>query len=71
MILGVGIDLIEVARIKASYDYPNALLWETRGKNSNKRQHAAFQAMWVVYDHLLPHCRNGNNDLDNIVIGDC
>jgi len=44
--------------------YPDALPW---GSN-NPEQHAAFQAMWLQYDHLLPHARGGNNDLENIVI---
>lgn len=44
--------------------YPEALQW---GKQ-NIDQHAAFQAMWVQYDHILPHARGGNNDLDNMVI---
>ncbi|PLX35495.1 MAG: HNH endonuclease [Hyphomicrobiales bacterium] len=44
--------------------YPNALLWGRR----NIEQHAAFQAMWLQYDHLLPHSRGGSNELDNIVI---
>ena len=44
--------------------YPQALNWGTL----NIDQHAAFQAMWVQYDHVLPHARGGNNDLDNIVI---
>ncbi len=44
--------------------YPEALPW---GKQ-NIEQHAAFQAMWVQYDHILPHARGGNNDLDNMVI---
>jgi hypothetical protein len=34
----------------------------------NVEQHAALQAMWLQYDHVLPHARGGNNDLDNIVI---
>lgn len=44
--------------------YPRLGLW---GKK-NIEQHAAFQAMWVQYDHVLPHARGGNNDLDNMVI---
>lgn len=44
--------------------YPDALSW---GKK-NTEQHAAFQAMWLQYDHVLPHARGGNNDLNNIVI---
>ena len=34
----------------------------------NVAQHAAFQAMWLQYDHLLPHARGGNNSLENLVI---
>ena len=49
-------------RIKAVY--PGALPWGT----TNATQHAAFQAMWVQYDHLLPHARGGNNELQNVVI---
>jgi len=44
--------------------YPLALCWG-RG---NKDQHAAFQAMWAQYDHLLPYARGGSNDLENIVV---
>ena len=44
--------------------YPNALQW---GKK-NTEQHAAFQAMWLQYDHLLPHARGGDNDVNNIAI---
>lgn len=51
-------------RVQISSHYPHALKW---GK-MNRDQHAAFQAMWVQYDHVLPHARGGNNDLDNIVI---
>ena len=31
-------------------------------------QHAAFQAMWAQYDHIVPHSRGGTNDLDNLVL---
>jgi 5-methylcytosine-specific restriction endonuclease McrA len=44
--------------------YPNALSWGP----TNQTQHAAFQAMWLQYDHLLPHARGGNNDLSNVII---
>jgi len=44
--------------------YPAALPW---GK-TNPTQHAAFQAMWAQYDHLLPHARGGDNSLGNVVI---
>lgn len=44
--------------------YPSVLSW---GKK-NVDQHAAFQAMWVQYDHILPHARGGATDLNNMVI---
>ncbi len=44
--------------------YPAALPW---GK-TNRTQHAAFQAMWAQYDHILPHARGGTNDLNNIIV---
>ena len=44
--------------------YPEALPW---GK-SNELQHAAFQAMWLQFDHIRPHSRGGDNEPDNVVI---
>jgi 5-methylcytosine-specific restriction endonuclease McrA len=44
--------------------YPDALRWGP----TNAEQHAAFQLMWAQYDHVLPHARGGNNELDNVVI---
>lgn len=48
--------------IKAKY--PVALGWSQR----NADCHAAFQAMWAQYDHILPHSKGGNNDPDNMVV---
>jgi len=60
-----GVPLIrKEVRIAIKNIYPEALQWGTK----NTEQHSAFQAMWLQYDHLLPHARGGNNDLDNIVI---
>jgi hypothetical protein len=44
--------------------YPKALQWG----RANAMQHAAFQAMWAQYDHIIPHARGGNKDLKNIVV---
>jgi hypothetical protein len=44
--------------------YQAAMRW---GIN-NADQHAGFQAMWLQYDHILPHARGGNNDLSNMVV---
>jgi 5-methylcytosine-specific restriction endonuclease McrA len=49
-------------RIKAAY--PKALSWGTR----NIECHAAFQAMWVQYDHIVPFKRGGSSDLSNLVV---
>lgn len=44
--------------------YPSALRWGDR----NADQHAAFQAMWLQYDHIIPHARGGTNEAENIVV---
>ena len=44
--------------------YPEALPWAS----GNPNQHAGFQALWLTYDHLLPHSRGGSSELDNMVI---
>mgnify|MGYP003394085933 CR=1 FL=1 len=60
-----GIPVIrEEVRKKIMKAYPEALSW----KRNNAGQHAAFQAMWVQYDHLLPHAKGGENNLGNMVI---
>lgn len=60
-----GIPLIRAEiRKRIREFYPRALVW---GK-PNIEQHAAFQAMWVQYDHVLPHSRGGSSDIENLVI---
>jgi hypothetical protein len=44
--------------------YPHLMLWG----NKNIDQHAAFQAMWVQYDHILPHSRGGHSGIENMLI---
>ena len=44
--------------------YPDVLPWGS----SNATQHAAFQCMWLQFDHLVPHSRAGDNSIENIVI---
>lgn len=44
--------------------YPEALSWGS----SNASQHAAFQCLWLQFDHVLPNCRGGTSDADNIVV---
>jgi 5-methylcytosine-specific restriction endonuclease McrA len=60
-----GIPLIRAeVRKEINGLYPIALEWGRK----NIEQHSAFQAMWLQYDHLVPHSRGGNNDLENLVI---
>ena len=60
-----GIPLIRAEVRKAlKKKYPEALRWE----GTIATQHSAFEAMWLQYDHILPHARGGSNDLDNLVI---
>lgn len=44
--------------------YPEALPWTS----GNANQHAGFQALWLTYDHLLPHSRGGSSELDNMLV---
>lgn len=44
--------------------YPDAVPWG----RTNLSQHAAFQAMWAQYDHLVPHCKGGDNTAGNMVV---
>jgi 5-methylcytosine-specific restriction endonuclease McrA len=44
--------------------YPQAVIWGDK----EAQQHAAFQAMWAQYDHVVPHSRGGTNDLENLVL---
>jgi 5-methylcytosine-specific restriction endonuclease McrA len=43
---------------------PNQSIWG----NGNASQHAAFQCLWLQYDHLIPHSYGGDNSIENIVI---
>jgi len=44
--------------------YPEALRWGTR----NPEQHAAFQCMWLQYDHVLPNSRGGDSSTTNVIV---
>lgn len=44
--------------------YPTVVPWE----RYNLGQHAAFQAMWAQYDHVVPNSRGGASTLDNLVV---
>ncbi len=60
-----GIPLIHKRiRERATRLYPEAVPWG----RTNQSQHAAFQAMWLQFDHVLPHARGGDNSFDNLVV---
>jgi hypothetical protein len=44
--------------------YSEVRIW---GKG-NANQHAAFQALWVQYDHIVPHALGGGNCFDNLLV---
>jgi hypothetical protein len=44
--------------------YPQLNIWGPK----NVDQHAAFQAMWAQYDHVVPHADGGTNNVENIVV---
>lgn len=45
-------------------EYPDALPWGSK----NDSQHAAFQALWLQYDHVIPAAFGGDSSLENMVI---
>lgn len=60
-----GIPLIHKrVRARAAKAYPSAVTWG----RTNITQHAAFQAMWLQFDHVLPHARGGDNSFGNLVV---
>jgi 5-methylcytosine-specific restriction endonuclease McrA len=60
-----GIPLVRAEmRALIRNSYPEALRWGVR----NQDQHSAFQAMWLQYDHIIPHARGGTNDPSNMLV---
>ena len=45
--------------------YPEAVPWDSRDL---RRQHAAFGALWLQYDHVVPHSHGGRSTAENVVI---
>ncbi|GAB5388751.1 MAG: hypothetical protein Alpg2KO_17190 [Alphaproteobacteria bacterium] len=60
-----GIPVIR-AKIRKLFQqkYPEAARWGSK----NTTQHSGFQCLWLTYEHLWPHSRGGQNDLDNMII---
>lgn len=60
---GLPVIRAEVRR-KIVKAYPEVVRWQ----KGNMNQHAAFQALWAQYDHVVPFARGGTNELDNLVV---
>jgi len=60
-----GIPLIHMrVREAVKKNYPHIKVWG----DTNPSQHAAFQCMWMQFDHILPHARGGDNSSENFFI---
>ena len=68
MVTGVGSAGFQLSTTKfvtpCARHYRDALPWG----RTNTGQHAAFQCLWLQFDHVLPHSRGGPTDLDNLII---
>jgi 5-methylcytosine-specific restriction endonuclease McrA len=60
-----GIPLIR-AEVRRAFTraYPDAAYW---GRTTSTC-HAAFQCLWLQFDHVLPHSRGGDNSLENFIL---
>jgi 5-methylcytosine-specific restriction endonuclease McrA len=45
--------------------YADAIPWVN---NDPAREHAAFQCMWLQFDHVVPHSHGGRSDFENTVV---
>jgi 5-methylcytosine-specific restriction endonuclease McrA len=60
-----GIPVVDkYIRRRLALRYPKAVPWGS----TNQTQHAAFQCMWLQFDHILPNSRGGESTLENIVV---
>lgn len=61
-----GLPVIDArVRKRAHALYPEAVPWDSRDL---RRQHAGFAALWLQYDHVVPHSHGGRSEADNVVI---
>jgi hypothetical protein len=60
-----GIPVVpDYIRKRMAKAYPDAVPWG----RTNRSQHAALQAMWLQFDHVVPHAKGGTNDTTNLVV---
>ncbi|PDT46652.1 hypothetical protein CO661_17230 [Sinorhizobium fredii] len=61
-----GIPVVHADIRKIAHElYPDAVPWDWRDP---RKQHAAFQCLWLQYDHVVPHSHGGSSSEENIVI---
>jgi 5-methylcytosine-specific restriction endonuclease McrA len=53
------------ARKMACRLYPAAVPWD---QNDPRKRHMGFQALWLQFDHVVPHSHGGRTDLANSVV---
>lgn len=54
----------EIRRI-AHRLYPDQVPWDAWDL---RRQHAGFSALWLQYDHVVPHSHGGRSSIENVVV---
>lgn len=59
LVIGAGIRKIAHAL------YPEEVPWDS---HDLRRQHAGFAALWLQYDHVVPHSHGGRSSAENVVI---
>ena len=60
---GIPVIRAEVRR-RMNAHYPRTAVWGRR----NADCHAAFQAMWAQYDHVVPFTVGGDTHIDNLIV---
>ncbi|WP_112872949.1 HNH endonuclease [Paracoccus endophyticus] len=61
-----GLPVIDATIRKIAHAlYPDAVPWDSRDL---RRQHAGFAALWLQYDHVVPHSHGGRSNAENVVI---
>ena len=45
--------------------YPDAVPWDVYDPS---KQHAALSALWLQFDHVVPHSHGGPSSLENVVV---
>lgn len=61
-----GIPVVSADIWKIAHElYPGVVPWHGRDP---AKQHAAFQCLWLQYDHVVPHSHGGLSSVDNVVI---